>query len=288
MTYFVDKISSLTPHAQLVICERATELPHTGAYNIAMTQGSYLCRRCGLALFRANSQFNSSCGWPAFDRIIANTLKELPDHDTRIEIQCNRCDGHLGHVFTGEHFTSTNKRYCVNSLAIDFVADNTVIDTEEAILAGGCFWGVDYHMAQTPGVLNVEVGYSGGTVENPTYDTVCQGHTGHYEAVRVIFDLAKTTYHAVLQRFFEIHDPTQPNGQGVDIGHPYQSAVFYYDEQQRKTFERLMIELQNHGYDAATKIMPVHLFWPAEAYHQDYYTKQDKLPYCHQPVKRFK
>ena len=288
MTHFIDKISSLTPDAQAIICEQATELPHTGAYNIAMTQGSYLCRRCGLALFRANSQFNSSCGWPAFDGIIANTLKELPDHAARIEIQCNRCDGHLGHVFTGEHFTSTNKRYCVNSLAIDFVPDPLVIDTEEAILAGGCFWGVEHHMAQIPGVLNVEVGYSGGTVENPTYDAVCHGHTGHYEAVRVIFDVAKTNYYAILQRFFEIHDPTQSNGQGVDIGHRYQSAVFYYNQQQRETFEGLIIELRTHGYHATTKIMPVCIFWPAEAYHQHYYTKQNKLAYCHHPVERFK
>src|SRR3990167_719171 len=167
MTHVIDKISSLTPDAQAVICEKATEPPNTGAYNTAMTKGSYLCKRCGLALFRANSQFNSNCGWPAFDKIITNTVKELPDNDAPIEIQCNRCSGHLGHVFTDEHFTSTKKRYCVNALAIDFVADNTVIDTEEVILAGGCFWGVDYHMAQIPGVLKVEAGYSGGTIDNP-------------------------------------------------------------------------------------------------------------------------
>ena len=289
MSYFVDKISSIMPGAQAIICDKGTEPPNTGAYHSVELNGSYLCRRCGLTLFRAGSQFNSNCGWPAFDQSISSVVTEIPDSDgIRMEIQCHRCGGHLGHVFTGEFFTSKNKRYCVNSLSMDFVADEAVIDTEEAILAGGCFWGVDYHMRRIHGVLNVEVGYTGGRQDAPTYYEVCHGNTGHYEAVRVIYDVAKTDYRTVLKRFFEIHDPTQQGGQGPDIGGQYQSRVFCYDRKQQDITEELILELIDNGYQIATKIMPVLPFWPAEETHQNYYSKHNQLPYCHQPVQRFK
>lgn len=289
MSDFIDKINSLTPDARAIVCHKGTEAPFTGAYERVVLQGTYLCRRCGLALFRADSQFSSSCGWPAFDEGIARAVAEILDDDgMRMEIQCHRCGGHLGHVFTGEFFTSKNKRYCVNSRSLDFVVDNAVMDTEEAILAGGCFWGVDYYMRQIDGVLNVEAGYTGGMLNAPTYHDVCHGNTGHYEAVRVIYDKAKTNYHTVLKRFFEIHDPTQRDGQGPDVGHQYQSAVFYYDQKQREIAEGVIQALTRNGYLIATKILPVQTFWPAEEAHQNYYTKHHQLPYCHQPVERFK
>lgn len=289
MSYFFDKINSLTPCMRAIICDKGTESPHTGIYNSINLNGSYLCRRCGLALFRADSQFSASCGWPAFDQSLARTIKEIPDSDgSRMEIQCYRCGGHLGHVFTGEFFTSKNKRYCVNSLSIDFVADNTVLDTEEAILAGGCFWGVDYHMRQIYGVIKVESGYTGGILDEPDYHEVCLGNTGHYEAVRIIYDVAKTDYRTVLKCFFEIHDPTQHGGQGPDIGLRYQSRVFYYDKKQLEIAQELIQELTGNGYSVATNTKPVQPFWLAEDEHQNYYIKHNKLPSCHQPVKRFK
>lgn len=284
----IDKTASLTPIAQRIICDKATEAPHSGHYNDVLSHGSYLCRRCGLALFRAHSQFSASCGWPSFDADIAGAVKEVPDFDgRRTEILCARCDGHLGHVFIGEHYTANNRRYCVNSESIDFVMDSKVLDTQEAILAGGCFWGVDYYLKRIPGVLKVEVGYCGGNVANPRYEDVCRGNSGHFEAVRVIFDSAKTDYAAVLKRFFEIHDPTQRTGQGPDLGQQYQSAVFYYNQEQYDQAERLLQLLKNKGYDTATQLLEVQTFWPAEGYHQDYYARHDKLPYCHQPVARF-
>lgn len=204
MNDYLDKTASLTPLAKRIICDKATEYPHTGAYNVVITQGTYLCRRCGLALFRGSSQFSSGCGWPSFDDNIVHAVKQLPDRDgQRTEILCSRCDAHLGHVFTGEYFTQKNLRHCVNSASIDFVADSQVLDTEEAIMAGGCFWGVDHFLKQIPGVLRVEVGYTGGVTSEPSYDQVCQGNTGHYEAVRVIYDKAKTDYHQVLKRFLK-------------------------------------------------------------------------------------
>ena len=289
MNQFLDKIASLTPEARSILCDKATEKPHTGVYNEVVTQGTYLCRRCGIALFQAHSQFSASCGWPSFDDAIQTAVKQQPDSDGhRTEIVCRRCDGHLGHVFTGEHYTQKNRRYCVNSLSIDFVEDSTVQDTEEAIVAGGCFWGVDYYLKRAPGVLRVEVGYSGGIIDYPTYQQVCQGNTGHFEAVRIVYDKAKTNFRNVLRCFFETHDPTQANGQGPDRGQQYQSAAFYYNAEQHKQLDDLIDELHQNGYKAVTQRLPVQIFWPAESEHQDYYAKHAKVPYCHHPVTRFK
>lgn len=289
MSAFLDKTAALTPLARRVICDKATEPPRSGAYNGQRVHGSYLCRRCGLALFRADSQFSAGCGWPSFDEEISHAIKQKPDQDgLRTEITCNRCDAHLGHIFTGEYMTKKNTRYCVNSVAIDFVEDISVIDSGEALLAGGCFWGVDYYLRSFPGVLNVEVGYTGGTTDYPTYNEVCNGHTGHYEAIRLIYDLAKTNYHAILKRFFEIHDPTQHNGQGPDEGSQYQSAVFYYNQHQFTDLENVIAELKHNSYNVVTHILPAQPFWPAEEYHQHYYAKSHKKPYCHKPVERFK
>lgn len=288
MENYLDKLASLTPLQKRIICHKATEYPNTGEYNEIMTKGTYLCRRCGLALFRAASQFHSGCGWPSFDEEIAGAVKTEPDSDgRRLEILCMRCDAHLGHVFTGEHFTHKNIRHCVNSASIDFVADTHVLDTEEAIVAGGCFWGVEHFLKKLPGVLKAESGYSGGIKENPSYEQICQGNTGHYEVVRVIFDKAKIDYRQVIKRFFEIHDPTQRNGQGPDLGMQYQSAIFYYDEEQKSDAEELISLLKRRGFDVATKLLPVQTYWPAEAYHQQYYDKHQKLPYCHRPEARF-
>lgn len=155
-----------------------------------------MCRRCGLALFRGSSQFDSGCGWPSFDECVSSMVRELLDADgQRMEVRCHRCDAHLGHVFDGESLTPKNRRYCINSASIDFVDEHTVLDSEEAILAGGCFWGVDYYLRRIPGVLKVEVGYTGGMILNPSYEQVCSGDTGHYEAVRVVYDQSKTDYH---------------------------------------------------------------------------------------------
>lgn len=265
------------PAAKRVICDKATEAPYSGVYNTVVTSGSYLCRRCGLALFRAHSQFSAGCGWPSFDETIMGAVHQVMDSDgQRTEILCHRCEAHLGHVFTGEHFTENNSRYCVNSVSVDFVADETVVDSEEAILAAGCFWGVEKNFWQTPGVLKVEVGYSGGVLEYPTYEAVCVGHSGHYEVVRVIFDINKTDYLMILKRFFELHDYTQSNGQGCDIGHQYQSAIFFYNQEQQKQAEALIQSIKKRGDIVTTHLLPVQTFWRAEDYHQNYYGQPAK------------
>ena len=183
--------------------------------------------------------------------------------------------------------TKKNQRHCVNSLAIEFVPDNAVTQTDEAIIAGGCFWGVQYLFTQLPGVLLTEVGYIGGKTDHPTYQQVCSDHTGHAEAVRVVFDTKKISYENVLKYFFEIHDPTQANGQGPDIGSQYLSRLFYFDEKQKAIAEKVINELKQRGFDVVTQIKPVSIFWRAEEYHQHYYEKNNQAPYCHQYTKRF-
>ena len=126
----------------------------------------------------------------------------------------------------------------------------------------------------------------GGNVPNPTYEQVCTGTTGHLETLEVVFDPGRITYHELTKLFFEIHDPTQSNGQGPDIGRQYHSAVFYKDEKQKKTTEKLIDILRKHGLDVVTEVRKALTFWPAENYHQNYYTKKGGSPYCHFRVKR--
>lgn len=156
-----------------------------------------------------------------------------------------------------------------------------------AYFAGGCFWGVEHYLEQMDGVISVESGYMGGHVESPTYEQVTSHTTGHLEAVEVRFDPAKISYEAVAKRFFEIHDPTQADGQGPDIGPQYLSAVFYTSPEQKQTTEALIDTLKARGYAVVTAVRPADRFWKAEGYHQDYYASNGKTPYCHARVKRF-
>lgn len=167
------------------------------------------------------------------------------------------------------------------------MTEKNEIRLDIAIFAGGCFWGVEHYMKQIPGVVSVESGYIGGTIENPTYEQVCQNNTGHAEAVRVTYDTAQTDYETLARMFFEIHDPTQINGQGPDIGEQYRSEIFYSNEEQKLIADKLIAELRSKGYDVATAVTPATIFWVAEDYHQNYYTLKGTVPYCHGYTKRF-
>lgn len=282
------KTKSLSPDILHVILDKGTEPPFTGQYNDWPHVGTYLCRQCGLALFHSEAKFQAACGWPSFDEEIPGAVKHLTHiMDTRTEIVCARCDAHLGHVFAGEHYTAKNTRHCVNSLSLDFIKDATVKDTEEAIFAAGCFWGVEYYFQRLPGVLKTEVGYTGGTKSAPTYKEVCSGLTGHVEAIRVVYDPQKISYEQLTKYFFEIHNPVQTDGQGPDIGSQYLSVIFYYNDAQKKIAQALIAQLEQQGDKIATRVLPVKTFWPGEEYHQEYYAKTGKEPYCHRYTKRF-
>ena len=159
--------------------------------------------------------------------------------------------------------------------------------TERAYLAGGCFWGVEHFLEELDGVVDVRSGYMGGHVPDPTYRQVSSGRTGHAETVEVVFDPQKVTFETIARTFFEIHDPTQLNRQGPDVGTQYRSAVFYTDAEQKAVTEELIEILGENGYDVVTQVEEAGTFWPAEAYHQDYYEKTGKTPYCHGYVERF-
>ncbi len=280
----------LTTEEARVIIDKGTEMPWSGKYVNFKEDGTYTCKRCGAALYRSGDKFDSECGWPSFDDAIPGAVKQIPDKDgIRTEIVCANCGAHLGHVFMGEGFTPKDTRFCVNSISLNFmpVADKTEKKSDTAIFAGGCFWGVEYYMQKEPGVISTTVGYTGGTTEKPTYEEVCSHTTGHKEAVQIVFDPKKTTYEKLAKVFFDIHDPTQKNGQGPDIGEQYQSEIFYLNNDQKQTAEKLINILKNKGYKVVTQLTPATIFWKAENYHQDYYEKNGHKPYCHVYTERF-
>jgi methionine-S-sulfoxide reductase len=157
-------------------------------------------------------------------------------------------------------------------------------NTETATLAGGCFWGVEDLIRRIPGVIDTEVGYTGGTLEGPRYEQVKTGRTGHAEAVRVVFDPERLSFEALLGWFFRMHDPTTRNRQGNDAGTPYRSAIFSHDEEQRHVAEavkRRVDESGTWGRPVVTEIVPAGPFYPAEDYHQDYLVKNPGGYTCH-------
>lgn len=166
-------------------------------------------------------------------------------------------------------------------------AGETDSQTETAIFAGGCFWGVEYLMQQLPGIISVFSGYIGGHTSNPTYEKLCTQSTGHAEAVKIIFDPNKVNYETLVKRFFEIHDPEQINRQGPDEGEQYRSEIFYTTSKQKEIALKLIAILKEKGFTIVTKVTPATTFWKAEDYHQHYYEKNRKQPYCHFYVKKF-
>jgi len=282
------KLNELTPEEEQVIIHKGTERPFSGKYYKHDARGLYVCKRCGTPLFRSEDKFDSGCGWPSFDDEIPGAVKRSLDADgIRTEITCARCGAHLGHVFEGEQFTPKNLRHCVNSISLNFIPATAPTMTAKAYFAGGCFWGTEHYLKQAEGVISTSVGYMGGTVEHPTYEQVCAGKTGHAETVEVIFDPSKTNYEKLARLFFEIHDPTQMNRQGPDIGDQYRSAIFYADEKQKQIVEKLIGILKDRGYKVVTQVARAGQFWEAEKYHQDYYDYTGKQPYCHSYQKRF-
>jgi peptide-methionine (S)-S-oxide reductase len=147
-----------------------------------------------------------------------------------------------------------------------------------AVFAAGCFWGVEYNFSKIEGVTNTKVGYSGGNLENPTYEDVCSGKTGHAEAVLVDYDTKKATYTKLLEEFFKMHDPTQKNRQGHDSGTQYRSAIFFSNQKQKKEAENLLKDMQrNYPKKIETQIVKFNKFYEAEKHHQKYLEKKGKI-----------
>ncbi len=281
--------NDLSKAESYVINNKGTEAPFTGKYTDHREKGTYVCRKCGAALYYSSAKFESECGWPSFDDEIRGAVKRSPDPDgRRTEITCASCGAHLGHVFTGEEMTLKNIRHCVNSVSLDFIP--AIVEEGRygtAIFAGGCFWGVEYFLQKEPGVISVTSGYTGGHIRNPSYKEVCTGKTGHAEAVKIIYDPEKTNYEKLLRLFLEIHDPVQVGGQGPDLGDQYRSEIFYMNDDQKKIAEKNLKILADKGYKLATALTKASEFFDAEDYHQDYYFNNGKVPYCHGYTRRF-
>ncbi len=256
--------------------------------------GIYVDVNTGEALFTSIDKFDSGTGWPSFTKPIENaSIEEKEDTTygmTRTEVRTNA--SHLGHVF--DDGPNGSQRYCINSASLKFIPYEDLekegykeyeklFPYEKALLAGGCFWGVEELLQQQDGVISATSGYTGGTTENPTYKQVSTGKTGHYESVLVVFDPNIISYNEILDYFWRLHDPTQEDGQGPDIGTQYRSAIFYFNDEQKK-----MAEQSKEAFDAkhifpkpaATIITKASTFYPAEDYHQDYYDNHPGLV-CH-------
>jgi peptide methionine sulfoxide reductase msrA/msrB len=289
------KYNKLTPEEEKIIIYKGTERPFSGKYDDFYEKGVYVCKRCNAPLFESKDKFNAGCGWPSFDDEISGAIIKTTDADgIRTEITCANCGAHLGHVFLGEHLTNKDARYCVNSISMVFIPESnkensgkkitmnkTEDNTNKAIFAAGCFWGVQYYFDRASGVLSTEVGYTGGNKDNPTYKEVCYNDTHHAEAIEVTFDTNKTSFENLVKYFFEIHDFTQVDRQGPDVGEQYRSEIFYFNDKQKEIAENTIKILQDKGYNVATKLEQASTFWKAEDYHQEYYQKNGESPYCH-------
>ncbi len=277
--------SKLDPEAYKITQQADTEHPFCGGLLDNKKEGVYTCIVCGLPLFSSNHKFDSGTGWPSFYTTFD------PDHVTqrvdnsegrvRQEINCARCEAHLGHVFT-DGPPPTGLRYCLNSASMTFYEkgeplppkSGLVAGGEVAYFAGGCFWGLEHYFQLGPGVTDAVSGFMQGSVDNPSYKQVCTDTTGHAETVKVVFDPKRITYRRLLEAFFAMHDPTQKDRQGPDVGTQYRSGIWYANDQQRKEAEAFIKELsQNARYrdrKIVTQVEQARTFWPAEEYHQDY------------------
>lgn len=276
----------LTPEEKEVIINKATEPPFQNEYDDFFVDGVYICKQCNQPLFSSKAKFDAGCGWPSFDDEYPNSITRKQDADRqRAEILCSNCGAHLGHVFGGESFTQKNTRHCVNSLSIRFIPQKAKSNNETVYFGGGCFWCTEAVFNRLKGVTKVTSGYAGGHKDNPTYQEVSSGTTGHAEVIKIEYDNTQNSFEQLLHVFFETHDPTTLNQQGADIGEQYRSIILYTTLDQKEAAEKYIDILQQahekfEGKHVVTKIQPFTKFYKAEDYHLNYFENNKNAPYC--------
>src|SRR6185295_16599650 len=297
----------LSPEQFAVTQQCGTEPPFRNAYWDNHKPGIYVDVVSGEPLFSSLDKFESGTGWPSFTQPLKGTqVVEKKDSAlgmVRTEVRSKIADSHLGHVFDdgpGEK----GLRYCINSASLKFVPVEEMDQAgygqylepfvkaglikpsihETAILAGGCFWGMEEIIRKIPGVIKTTVGYSGGKTVNPTYEDVCTGATGHAEAIEVVFDSTRLSYEELLGYFFRMHDPTTLNRQHNDVGTQYRSAIFCTSDEQKQTAERVKArwdKSRKFKRPITTEITAATKFYSAEDYHQKYLAKNPGGYTCH-------
>jgi peptide methionine sulfoxide reductase msrA/msrB len=302
---------ALSPLQYDVTQRDATEPPFENAYWDNKKPGLYVDVASGEPLFTSLDKFDSGTGWPSFtkpveaERVVSRT--DETHGMKRVEVRSRAGDSHLGHVFE-DGPAPAGLRYCINSASLRFIpvdrleaegygeylalfgqtgasAKAPKAGLETAVLAGGCFWGMEEIIRTIPGVVETEVGYAGGKTKSPTYEDVKTGDTGHAESVRVVFDPSKLSYADLLEKwFFRMHDPTTPNQQGNDIGTQYRSAIFVTSPEQRRVAEEVKARAGKSGRwksPIVTEIVDAGPFTRAEEYHQKYLVNNPGGYTCH-------
>lgn len=272
----------LTPEQFQITQKAGTEPAFCGTLLDNKKEGMYVCVVCGLPLFKSDHKFNSGTGWPSFfqpfDSSHVGEESDVSLGMARTEIRCNRCASHLGHVFP-DGPPPSNQRYCLNGASLDFIEDGADVPAaskpalETAYFAGGCFWGIEHAFQQIPGVVDATSGYQQGASTNPSYKEVCTKTSGHAESVRVLFDPTQVDFETLVKFFFIVHDPTQLNRQGPDLGSQYRSGIYTTTDAQAMAAKKVLAAEQASTYKdqtIVTEIEAAKTFWPAEAYHQNY------------------